>query len=70
MLRLTLFIYLTTFKVFLFCFITTYNADFKITFDKLANIRSTLPSNLQLAAYLHRIEDIYLDFATSQQLVP
>ena len=41
--------------------------DFQITLDKLANTKLTLPFNLQLAGYLHGIEDIYPDFATSKQ---
>lgn len=42
--------------------------DFQIALDKLANTRLTLPQDLQLAAYLHSIEDTYPDFAASQQL--
>ncbi len=66
-LRFTLFVHFTTSKVSVFRSITTYNADFQITLDKLANTGSTLPSDLQLAVYLHRIEDTYPDFAASQQ---
>ena len=51
----------------MFWLITTYNTDFQITLDKLANIGLTLISDLQLAAYLHGIEDIYSDFAASQR---
>ena len=35
--------------------------------DKLSSSGKTLPTNLKLAAYLHRIEDIYLDFATANR---
>ena len=69
MLRFTLFVSLTTFKISLFRFIATYNMNFKITLDKLANTRSIFPSNLQLAAYLYGIEDTYPNFIASQQLV-
>ena len=44
-LRFTLFFYLTTSKIFIFRSITTNNADFQITFNKLANTRSTLFSD-------------------------
>ena len=67
MLRFTLFVHLTTSKVSVFRSITAYNANFQITLDKLANTGETLPSDLQLAAYLHGIEDTYPDFAASQQ---
>ena len=66
-LRFTLFVHLTISKVSIFRSITAYNADFQITLDKLANTGSTLPSDLQLAAYLHGIEDTYPDFAASQR---
>lgn len=68
MLRFTLFVHLTTSKVSLFHFIITYNADFQITFDKLANTRSTLIFDFQLAAYLHKIKDTYLIVVASQKL--
>ncbi len=61
-----LFIHLIIPKVSIFPSITTYNTDFQITLDKLANIESTLSSNLQLVTYLYRIKDIYLDNAISQ----
>lgn len=67
-LRFIFFVYLTTFKVSIFRSIITYNTGFQITFDKLANTRSTLPNNIQLTAYLYRIEDIYPDIAVSQRL--
>lgn len=54
--------------MFVFHFITTYNADFWITLNKLANTGCILPNDLQLATYIHEIKDIYLDFTTSQQL--
>ena len=66
MLRFTLFIHLLTSKVFIFYSITAYNADFQITLDKLANIRSTFSSDLQLAAYLYGIKDTYSNFAAFQ----
>ena len=67
MLRFTLFVYLTTFKVSVFRFITAYNANFQITLDKLAKTRNTLLSNFQLVVYLYGIKDTYPDFAASQQ---
>ena len=67
-LRFTFFVHLTTFKVSIFRSITAYNTDFQITFDKLANTGSTHLFDLQLAAYLHGIEDTYPDFAASQRL--
>ena len=45
MLRFTLFVHLTISKVSIFQSITAYNMDFQITLDKLANTKSTLPSN-------------------------
>lgn len=67
MLRFTLFIRLTNSKVSVFQSISTYNTDFQIVLNKLANSRSILLSRLQLAVYLHDIEDTYSDFATFQR---
>ena len=45
-LRFILFVYLITLKVSIFQYITTsYNANFQITLDKLANIGSTFLFN-------------------------
>ncbi len=65
-LKFTLFVHFTNSKVSVFQSIIAYNTDFQITLDKLANIRSTLFSDLQLTAYLHEIDDTYPDFADSQ----
>ena len=62
-LRFIFFIHLSTSKVSVFRFITTYNEDFQIILDKLANTGNTLFFDLQLAVYLHGIKDIYLNFA-------
>ena len=51
----------------MFRLITAYSADFQITLNKLASTGSSLPSDLQLAAYLHGIENTYSDFAASQR---
>lgn len=64
MLRITLFVHLTTSKISIFRSITAYNTNFQTALNKLANTRSTLPSNFQLAIYLYSIEDTYFDFAT------
>lgn len=66
--RFTLFVHLSTSKVSIFRSISAYNANFQITLDKLANNGQNLPSDLQPAAYLHKIEDTYPNFAVSQQL--
>ena len=64
----TLFTYLVTIKVSLFKSITTYNADFQITINKLSNSGENLPADLRLAAYFHRIEATYSNFAAAQRL--
>ena len=61
----TLFTYLVTTKVATFKTIIAYNADFKITIDKLSSSGKNLSADLQLAAYLHGIEVIYPDFAAA-----
>lgn len=63
----TLFTYLLTTKVAIFKTIIAYNANFKITINKLSSSSKNLPVNFQLAAYLHRIKVTYPDFATAQQ---
>ena len=63
----TLFTHLVTTKVAIFKIIAAYNADFKITIDKLSSSDENLSTDLQLAAYLHRIEVIYPDFVAAQQ---
>ena len=66
-LQFTFFIHLVTTKVEAFKFITGYNADFQITMDKLSSSEETLPTDLKLAAYLHEIEGIYLNFAAANK---
>ncbi len=66
-LRLTFFVYLTNSKVSVFQSITAYNTYFQITQETLVNDGWTLPSYLQLATYLYKIKNIYLDFTVSQQ---
>ena len=66
-LRFTLFTHLVTTKVATFKTITAYNADFKITIDKLSSSGENLPADLRLAAYLHGIEVTYPDFAAAQR---
>lgn len=63
----TLFTHLVTTKVATFKTITAYNANFKITINKLFSSGKNLLANLQLEAYLHRIKITYSKFATAQQ---
>ena len=67
-LRFTLFTHLVTTKVSSFKSITTYNADFQITIDKLSGSGKNLPADLRLAAYFHEIKSTYPDFAAAQRL--
>ena len=64
----TLFTHLVITKVSLFKSITTYNANFQITIDKLSGFYENLPADLQLAAYFHKIKAIHPDFAATQRL--
>ncbi len=66
-LHFTLFVHLITSKVSSFRSITAYNADFQITFDKLRILDDSIPDDLKLIAYLHEIEDTYLNFAAAHR---
>lgn len=65
--KIHLFVHPITSKVSAFRSITAYNADFQITLDKLRSSGNTLPDDLNLAAYLHVIEESYLDFAAANR---
>lgn len=67
LLRFTLYIYLITSKISVFQLITAYNMDFQITLNKLTNTSLTQSSDFQLAAYLHKIDDTYLDITVSKR---
>ena len=63
----TLFTHLVTTKAASFKSITAYNAGFQITVHKLSSSGKNLPADLRLAAYPHRIETTYPDFAAAQR---
>ncbi len=49
--------------------ITKYHADVQITLDKLRSLGDSIPDELKLAAYLHRIGNTYPNFAAAQKWV-